>query len=669
MQELAVQEILGTSRSLSVPDAPDAPHNMKKAIKNKAWHDFEKEVAALYKELGAVKVIHDIDVDGNQIDVYVEMPIVGMGYVKTIISCKHYKSAVGVPQVREWNEVFVGLKHSGKVDLAVIVTGQGFSNKANTFAEAKGIKLVTIEGLRLESNDFVPYVKGQLADFEKEDIFARPYYIPMKVRMDGNKIILPVHDAVQTFLSESDSPLLGILGDYGAGKTTFCKKLFIEMAVAFLKHPGKTRMPVFINLRDFPPHSNVPGLITHAVVNKYCGRNRGFAALASLNRKGKLLLIFDGFDEMASRMEFSATLRNFQQLEELFKDEAKVLLTCRTHYFKDQEELRAAYRGTQLYERAKQRHYELVHMQPLEAGDIQKYVRTVCGKTWIGVYKQIQRTYNLIELASRPILLAMITEVLPGLVEQKKQITSANLYQAYTSRWLRRDEWRGKLTLKERWDFTLAFAYEIYNRGDMEFLWSDVERAIWKRFARTPDDEVYEHIIRACTFVRWNPETQHYSFAHESFAEFFVASYLYGLLGVRNIECLKDRVHAPEVLSFLVAFPGTKDILSAIGEGLRENTSAAYVVNALVLLTGWSGGVGDVSLSRVTLTDLCVPKLRINSGIVADCSLKNIVFTNGVWKSCHVTSCDFENCLFEKYSFTSKSPCAIVQLTQLQGFL
>ena len=49
------------------------------------------------------------------------------------------------------------------------------------------------------------------------------------------------------------------------------------------------------------------------------------------------------------------------------------------------------------------------------------------------------------ELSTRPILLDMIIKTLP-LLKDKTEINAADLYHAYTSEWIERDDWRSCLT-------------------------------------------------------------------------------------------------------------------------------------------------------------------------------------------------------------------------------
>ena len=61
----------------------------------------------------------------------------------------------------------------------------------------------------------------------------------------------------------------------------------------------------------------------------------GFATFQHFNRYGKLLVIFDGFDEMESKVDQIVTVQNFEELAKAVAPDgkSKVILTCRTPYF------------------------------------------------------------------------------------------------------------------------------------------------------------------------------------------------------------------------------------------------------------------------------------------------------------------------------------------------
>lgn len=636
---------------------------MAKKTVTKPWRDFELGVAELYQELGATEIAHDINIGGSQIDVYAVVPSYDGSYIKTIISCKHYTGVVGVGAVREWNQVFQPLFTARQADSAVIVSKDGFTQDAQLFAKQTGVRLVTIDRLRWASCDFTPYLRAKNAEFASEDVFRMKRYVPLRLRFDGEATAVDAHEATCTFLTAANQSLLILLGDFGAGKTTFTKHLFQSLATAFLSDPGKARMPIYINLREYPGHLNLSSLVTDLLVNQYRARCPGFSSIERLHREGKLVVIFDAFDEMASRTDYQTTLQNFNAVERLLIGKGKTLLACRTHYFKDQEEVTTVYGGTELYKLSRQNRYRLCYLQGFEPQQIEAYVKAVSGDESQLYLKQIKETYNLEGLAQRPILLDMITEVLPTLVKRRQEVNSATLYSVYVDFWLRRDDWRTTLSKEERLKFTSAFANGIYDSGADVFKWEDVEKAIRARWPESSKKEIeyYQYDIRTCTFIRWAPGTGEYKFVHQSFMEYFVAFRLYESIIHDDKSALSARAHTEGVLHFLSELKGTQQACDTIERWLRWSPSESLIRNAFAVLARWRPALEGQRFSHVRLRDYRLTRFEFVESGFTSCELADSIFMENKWRQCKIFGTKIVNCAWTNCSLqqTSFERCAI----------
>ena len=63
----------------------------------------------------------------------------------------------------------------------------------------------------------------------------------------------------------------------------------------------RPRLPLVIPLRDYAKAVSVESLFSEFCFRKHEIPLPGYSAFEQLNRMGKLLLIFDGFDEMGSQ--------------------------------------------------------------------------------------------------------------------------------------------------------------------------------------------------------------------------------------------------------------------------------------------------------------------------------------------------------------------------------
>src|SRR5262245_12874891 len=127
---------------------------------------------------------------------------------------------------------------------------------------------------------------------------------------------------------------------------------------------------------------------------------------------------------MADRVRWDVTQSNFRELSRAAELQGKVILTCRTHYFKDRsEQVRVIGEGprlseteTELYRELRQRsNAEVVYLQEFRNRQIRGYLQKARPKLWRADWRKIRQIYNLKDLATRPLLLDMIVNSLPKL--------------------------------------------------------------------------------------------------------------------------------------------------------------------------------------------------------------------------------------------------------------
>ena len=140
-----------------------------------------------------------------------------------------------------------------------------------------------------------------------------------------------------------------LLGDYGAGKSSTMRELFIVLAKRFWKQEI-SQFPLLLNLRDHHGQSNpVEALERH-------GRNIGYpnpSHLVRAWRSGFLTLLLDGFDEIATSgwLNQSTKLKDLRframQLIRTFVTEtptnSSIILAGRSHFFDNAQEMLAAF--------------------------------------------------------------------------------------------------------------------------------------------------------------------------------------------------------------------------------------------------------------------------------------------------------------------------------------
>ncbi len=104
------------------------------------WQSFEQRVADAFRSLGAT-VEHNVQVDGQQIDVLVRDQTAAGVEVRLAVECKAYRRPVGVDDVNDFAAVLDALRALKTVVGGVLVSDSGFSRQARAAAGKRHVEL------------------------------------------------------------------------------------------------------------------------------------------------------------------------------------------------------------------------------------------------------------------------------------------------------------------------------------------------------------------------------------------------------------------------------------------------------------------------------------------------------------------------------------------------
>ena len=103
--------------------------------------ELERYVADAYRKMGA-KVEHDVDMAGNQIDVYVELEMADRSLHRIAIEAKDWTDTVGIAVINKFATIVNLLRNKGQIDRGIIVSASGFSKQARNAAKEYSIRLM-----------------------------------------------------------------------------------------------------------------------------------------------------------------------------------------------------------------------------------------------------------------------------------------------------------------------------------------------------------------------------------------------------------------------------------------------------------------------------------------------------------------------------------------------
>lgn len=506
--------------------------------------EFENNVADLYRLLGA-DVIQNIEICQKKVDILVTFRLPGspLGH-RIIVECKDEKKAISQNQrVMQFKGLLETARKSGEADSAEIITSVPWSDEAKGFARQSGIALLTYIEKIGQLIDFTTYLKDIIYRFEKGDPKRQnepplgAYYINLSAERYTEKGIterIPIiEDYIYKWISENAQHHLAILGEYGTGKSSLCQKLARDSAASFLKKPGSARIPILFNLREFTKTLKIESFVT-SFLDEECGvQNPRFRLFQVMNNAGMFLLIFDGFDEMAVRVDRDTLEINLQEIEKLSASpKSKVIITSRLEYFVSSEEEKKSLSPKRDLLSTREKEYYPLKIAPWNDEHINEFLKKrvplINGvkQPWTFYHDSIKEIEGLSDLSRRPVLLDMITKTLPQLITSGKPINRSNLYETYLLGEIKRQKIlkHRTLLLSEASRFSLLqhLALDFYIGEILAITFSDALEHIEEVIE--PNKSELEALTRdflTCSFlIRKGDE---YRFSHRSIMEYLIA--------------------------------------------------------------------------------------------------------------------------------------------------
>jgi WD40 repeat protein/uncharacterized protein YjbI with pentapeptide repeats/MinD-like ATPase involved in chromosome partitioning or flagellar assembly len=558
---------------------------------------FEQDTAQLFRLMGYEAEVNK-SMAGSQIDIFLtaKTPIEVSYY---IVECKHWGKNLGKSVVDEVENNLKAVQKEYPGCRAIIAAKAGFTREAKEYAAKLNITTKTYDELLrgiIDFDRYVSYVKTLFAGTELEN-----NYIPQDVIIENTPAAQPLLGYADQWLAEPRGGFFTLLGDFGAGKTSFTKRLAHNLAIKYEKDKTSSLIPVLINLKDVSKALSLENIIFDHF-SRTANMNVSPEAFLHLLKEGKIILIFDGFDEMATQSNASLTMKNFQELNRAFIGKAKILLTCRTHYFKDraetEETLKAKKKGmtesaTQLYRAIQDKQgYSIGYLQEFGKQQIEEYLKKTLPDSWHETKMFIDNVYNLKDLASRPVLLDMIVKSLPSIKMQQEDIQVTDLYSAYVQSWIDRDDWRHELTREGREFLAEEIAWRIWDQDTDRIHYSHINELLkdyFKEKKTVVDIREVEYAsseVRTASFLT-RDDQGNYGFAHRSFLEYFLGRRIAGKLKDNDIEVLDIKQLSKEVILFLSRMMGIKELVKICSIRLANPYQKRISENSLLCLY-WS---------------------------------------------------------------------------------
>ena len=469
-------------------------------------------------DAGYLRVVYPLDEVGvEQLPVGVVEGEVTEAGLMAFVTGVHARFAAADPQVRS----------------ELVYSGAPADPELVTRANRLGIRLrsfVDYQGLL----DLRPLVERQTARLAGDRRYPRQLYVPQRFRtIDDDPGRPPREDLLEQvteWLATDGARFVMLLGDFGRGKTY----LLHQLARYLPEHlPGS--LPVLVELRTLEKGPSLDALLAQHL---YRHRVEGVteARLRYMIRSGRLVLLFDGFDELELRVGYDNAADYLQTLLQAVTDRAKVVLTSRTQHFRSTAQLRTAL-GARVASLSASR---VAVIEDFSEDQIWQFLlnrHDADEQAARARFDLIADVQDLLGLSHNPRMLSFITELperrLRDVQSERGAISAAELYRELVDYWLvgERDRQRhrgGPVPLDEieRRDACVALALRLWDSAEPSLPLAEVTGEIvtvltgLAELRYSPDQAVHA-VGSGSLLVR--TEDGAFTFVHQSVMEWLVA--------------------------------------------------------------------------------------------------------------------------------------------------
>ncbi|MFI0899658.1 NACHT domain-containing protein [Streptomyces sp. NPDC020983] len=221
----------------------------------------------------------------------------------------------------------------------VLVSSGGFTDEARDHARMEGILVYTFQELFRQFERTDPYIEHVLGngDFAEslrdlDEVYEEPNF-------DDAQGVHRATEWLTRWVGDESEPSrwVVVVGEYGTGKTALTRVLQRRWMSDY-REGRLTRLPFRVELRDFSRQFDARGLLHHFLDrNELAHLNISF--VESMIANGRVMLILDGYDEMAQFLNVRERRSCLEALTELSGDGVRGILTSRPNYFTEAEEL------------------------------------------------------------------------------------------------------------------------------------------------------------------------------------------------------------------------------------------------------------------------------------------------------------------------------------------
>lgn len=320
--------------------------------------------------------------------------------------------------------------------------------------------------------DLSGYVSEQTARLTADRRYPPDLYVPQRYRdldRPGHQVKQGLTDELIRLLATDHGRFLLLLGDFGHGKTFALRELARRIP---LELPHLT--PILIELRALDKAHSVDGLVAAHLAN-HGEEFIDLKAFRYLLRQGRIVLLFDGFDELVTRLTYDRAADHLATLLAAAEDKAKIVVASRTQHFKSHTQVLTSL-GEMVGVLPQRR---VLSVENFTQDQIRSYLDNRFDDRDEASARMalMEGIKDLLALARNPRMLSFIADLdadrLRTVAGARDALSPALLYEEILSSWLAFEEQRTQvpgspatLTVEELWRVVTALALRLWETGE-----------------------------------------------------------------------------------------------------------------------------------------------------------------------------------------------------------
>lgn len=276
-------------------------------------------------------------------------------------------------------------------------------------------------------------VRRQSQRLSQDPRYPPTLYVPQRMQtVSGTGLRFgkqpePALETVLSWLERDGGRFILLLGDFGTGKTFLLREVARRLG-----QPASPLQPLFCELRHIEKAQDLDTMLV-----QHMQREQIYPpdpqALRHMARLGKVVFLFDGFDELALRTDYHRAAQHLETLIAAVEGEAKVIITSRTQHF-----LTDAQIATVLAQRLERVPTLAGRLLPFVPAQIRLFLnKQLSDEARASArYALLGEVKDLLGLSANPRMLSLIAQLDEARLRAHGQIGAAQLYQSLVDQWV-----------------------------------------------------------------------------------------------------------------------------------------------------------------------------------------------------------------------------------------